>query len=43
MNQINDKKDPEWQRLRKQKIAYEARLRNRLCEKKRSDRNYTVD
>ena len=43
MSEINDRKDPEWLRLRKQKIAYEARLRNRLSEKKRSDRNCTVD
>ena len=43
MSEINDRKDPEWLKLRKQKIAYEARLRNRLCEKKRSDRNFTVD
>ena len=43
MSEINDRKDPEWLRLRKQKIAYEARLRNRLSEKKRSDRNFTVD
>ena len=29
MEIIGDKKDAEWQRLRKQKIAYQARLRNR--------------
>ena len=30
MDAIGDKRDPEFKRLRKQKIAYNARLRNRL-------------
>ena len=28
MNDINDKKDAKWRRLRKQRIAIEARVRN---------------
>jgi len=32
MNAIADKKDKEWLKLRQQKIAYEARLRNRRNE-----------
>lgn len=32
MASINDKKDAEWQRLRKQKISYQARLRNRQAK-----------
>ena len=32
MDAIANKKDKEWLKLRKQKIACEARLRNRLSE-----------
>ena len=32
MASINDRKDAEWLRLRKQKIAYQARLRNRQAQ-----------
>ena len=36
MNAIADKKDKEWLKLRQQKIAYEARLRNRRNSCKRN-------
>ena len=35
MEAIGDKKNLQWQKLRKQKIAYEARLRNRMHEDSR--------
>ena len=38
MDFINDKKDNEWLKLRKQKNAYLARLRNRKIVDKVEDR-----
>ena len=43
MDAIGNKKDSEWKRLRKQRIAYEARLRNRMSKSKRNDQIQQMD
>lgn len=43
MASINDRKNPEWLRLRKQKIAYQARLRNRETQAKIVDQTVIME
>ena len=43
MASINDRKDPEWLRLRKQKIAYQARLRNRQAQANIVDQTAVIE
>ena len=43
MDAIDNKQDSEWKRLRKQRIAYEARLRNRIFKSKRDEKIQQMD
>ena len=40
---IGDKKSPDWAKLRMQKIAYQARLRNRLRQQSFLDQGNLID
>ena len=43
MEVINDKKDAKWRRLRKQRIAIEARVRNTIKDESVNELNQTLN
>ena len=43
MQEIDDNRDPEWKKLRKQKIAYEKRLRDRTLRQTVKDQIALVE